>query len=58
MTSETIRAAEAQAILDALARCGGNRNEAAKAFEMHRSTVFRKARSRGISLPRHVAVVH
>jgi len=47
----TVKAAEARAILDALDRCGGNRNEAAKALGMHKSTFFRKVRSLGIVLP-------
>lgn len=46
-----MKAAEAQAILDALDRCGGNRNETAKFLGMHKSTLFRKVRALGISLP-------
>jgi transcriptional regulator with PAS, ATPase and Fis domain len=46
-----VKAAEAQAILDALHRCGGNRNQAAKALGMHKSTLFRKVRALGLSLP-------
>lgn len=48
----TVRAAETEAILDALERSGGNRNEAAKALGMHKSTFFRKVRALGLSLPR------
>ncbi len=48
----TVKAAEARAILDALERCGGNRNEAAKALGIHKSTLFRKVRSLGLTLPR------
>lgn len=49
----TVKAAQAQAIMDAVERCGGNRNEAAKALGMHKSTLFRKIRALGISLPDH-----
>jgi PAS domain S-box-containing protein len=49
----TVKAAQAQAIVDAVERCGGNRNEAAKALGMHKSTLFRKIRALGISLPGH-----
>ncbi len=45
-----IKAAEAQAILEALARCDGNRNEAAKVLGMHKSTLFRKIKILGLSL--------
>lgn len=45
-----VKAAEAQAILDALERCGGNRNETAKALGMHKSTLFRKIKALGLSL--------
>jgi transcriptional regulator with PAS, ATPase and Fis domain len=47
----TVKAAEAQAILDALDRCGGNRNEAAKVLGMHKSTLFRKVRALWVVLP-------
>lgn len=47
----TVKAAETRAILEALERCGGNRNEAAKALGMHKSTFFRKVRALGIVLP-------
>lgn len=46
-----VQAAEAQAILETLERCGGNRNEAAKVLGMHKSTFFRKVRALGIALP-------
>ncbi|MBN1611940.1 MAG: sigma 54-interacting transcriptional regulator [Polyangiaceae bacterium] len=48
---ETVRALEAQAIHDALARSGGNRLAAARELGMHKSTFFRKARMLGIDLP-------
>jgi PAS domain S-box-containing protein len=48
---ETVRALEAQAIHDALARCGGNRLAASRELGMHKSTFFRKARLLGIDLP-------
>jgi DNA-binding NtrC family response regulator len=41
------------ATLDAIDRCGGNRNEAAKALGMHKSTFFRKVRALGVTLPEH-----
>jgi len=47
----TVKTAETQAIMDALKRCGGNRNEAAKLLGMHKSTLFRKVRALGLSLP-------
>jgi PAS domain S-box-containing protein len=47
----TVKAAEAQAILDALSQCGGNRNEAAKALGMHKSTLFRKIKALELALP-------
>lgn len=46
-----LKAAEIQTILEALKRCGGNRNEAAKVLGMHKSTFFRKVRALGIELP-------
>lgn len=49
--NEAVKAAEAQAILDALERCGGNRNAAAQLLGMHKSTFFRKVRALGLSLP-------
>lgn len=48
-----IKTTESQMIRDALERCGGNRNEAAKVLGMHRSTFFRKVRALGLSLPAH-----
>lgn len=48
---ETVKAAEAQAIREALARNGGNRLASARALGMHKSTFFRKARLLGIDLP-------
>jgi PAS domain S-box-containing protein len=48
---ETVRALEAQAMVDALARSGGNRLAAARELGMHKSTFFRKARLLGIDLP-------
>jgi PAS domain S-box-containing protein len=47
----TVKAAEAQAIREALARHGGNRLAAARALGMHKSTLFRKTRLLGIELP-------
>jgi PAS domain S-box-containing protein len=47
----TVRAAEQVAILDALARNGDNRDAAAKELGIHRSTLFRKVRELGITLP-------
>lgn len=46
-----VQAAETQAILNALEQCGGNRNEAAMALGMHKTTFFRKIRALGIALP-------
>jgi PAS domain S-box-containing protein len=51
----TVKAAEAQAILDALERSGGNRNEAAKALGMHKSTLFRKIKALGIAYPKRAS---
>jgi transcriptional regulator with PAS, ATPase and Fis domain len=48
---ETVKAAEAQAIQEALAHNGGNRLASARALGMHKSTFFRKARRLGIDLP-------
>jgi PAS domain S-box-containing protein len=48
-----VKSAEGQAILDALERCGGKRSEAAKLLGMHRSTLFRKVRALGLSVPDH-----
>jgi transcriptional regulator with PAS, ATPase and Fis domain len=49
--TETVRALEGQAILDALARHRGNRLAAARDLGMHKSTLFRKVRALGIDLP-------
>ena len=46
-----VRATEEAAILDALARNGDNRDAAARDLGIHRSTLFRKVRELGISLP-------
>jgi PAS domain S-box-containing protein len=45
------RSAEARAIQDALAACGYNRQQAARALGLHKSTLFRKIRALGIALP-------
>lgn len=47
----TVKAAEAQAIREAIERNGGNRLSTARELGMHRSTLFRKARLLGIALP-------
>ena len=47
---ETVKALEAQAIREALARHGGSRLAAARELGMHRSTLFRKLRLLGIQL--------
>jgi PAS domain S-box-containing protein len=47
----TVRAAEAQAIRQALSRNGFNRLAAARELGMHKSTFFRKIKSLGIPLP-------
>jgi PAS domain S-box-containing protein len=47
----TVRAAEAQAIRQALSRNGFNRLAAARELGMHKSTFFRKIKSLGITLP-------
>ncbi|HPC84118.1 MAG TPA: sigma 54-interacting transcriptional regulator [Thermoanaerobaculaceae bacterium] len=46
-----LRAAEAEAILEALRRNHGNRQAAARALGMHRATLFRKVRKLGVALP-------
>ncbi len=50
---------EAAAIIAALERCGGNRQQAATALGMHRTTLFRKIKKYGIAVPerdgRHIA---
>jgi PAS domain S-box-containing protein len=48
---ERVKATEASAIYDALARNGGNRLAAARELGMHKSTFFRKVRLLGIVLP-------
>ena len=45
------RSAEARAIQDALAACGNNRQQAARALGLHKSTFFRKIRALGLELP-------
>lgn len=50
--ASAVKAAEAQAILDALQRSSGDRSKAARALGMHKSTFFRKARALGLMLPR------
>ncbi len=45
------RAAEAHAIRMALERCGYNREAAARALGLHKSTLFRKVKALGIELP-------
>ena len=45
------RTAEANAIREALERCGYNRLAAARELGIHKSTLFRKIRSLGIELP-------
>lgn len=47
----SVQAVEAQAIRDALERCGNNRTVAARELGMHKSTLFRKARALGLTLP-------
>jgi PAS domain S-box-containing protein len=49
--AETIRAIEARAIREALARNHGNRLAAARELGLHKSTLFRKVRDLGIDLP-------
>jgi len=48
---QTVRMAEEKAILDALARNGDNRDAAARELGIHRSTLFRKVKELGLSLP-------
>jgi PAS domain S-box-containing protein len=45
------RTAEAQAIREALEACGYNRQAAARRLGLHRSTLFRKIKAFGLSLP-------
>jgi PAS domain S-box-containing protein len=49
--TDTVKAAEAQAIREALTRHGGNRLASARSLGMHKSTFFRKTRLLGIELP-------
>ena len=46
-----VRAAEAEAILEALRRNRNNRQAAARELGMHRATLFRKVRELGLALP-------
>ncbi len=46
-----VQAAEATAIRDALHRCNGNRQAAARELGLHKSTLFRKIRALGIEPP-------
>ena len=48
----TVRAAEARSILDALQRHHFNRLAAARDLGMHKSTLFRKIKALGLSLPK------
>jgi len=48
---EAVKAAEVQAIREALVRSGGNRLASARSLGMHKSTFFRKTRRLGIALP-------
>ncbi|MBU1002575.1 MAG: sigma 54-interacting transcriptional regulator [Proteobacteria bacterium] len=47
----TLRSMEAQLILNALQRAGGNRLETAKDLRIHKSTLFRKIKELGIESP-------
>ena len=49
--SHTLNSTEAITIIDTLKRCNYNRMAAANALGMHKSTLFRKIRKLGISLP-------
>jgi len=49
--NDTIQTAEAIAIMDALKRNSYNRNAAAQELGMHKSTLFRKIKKLGITLP-------
>jgi PAS domain S-box-containing protein len=49
--ASAVRAAERRAILDALERNAGNREAAARDLGLHKSTLFRKVRALGLSLP-------
>jgi transcriptional regulator of acetoin/glycerol metabolism len=47
----SVRAAEAQSILDALKRNHFNRLAAARELGMHKTTLFRKIKALGLNLP-------
>jgi PAS domain S-box-containing protein len=47
----TLRRMEAWVIQDALERCDGNRQEAARRLGIHKSTLYRKIRQLNVSLP-------
>jgi len=49
--SSALKSTEAQAIVSALKRNGFNRNKAARELAMHKSTLFRKIKKLGITLP-------
>jgi len=49
--NDTIQTAEAIAIMDALKHNSYNRNAAAQELGMHKSTLFRKIKKLGITLP-------
>ena len=49
--AEQTRQTEAQAIREALERCGFNREQAARALGLHKSTLFRKIKALGLALP-------
>jgi len=49
---DALREPERQAILSALAACGGNRTRAAVALGIDRTTLYKKMRSLGIASPR------
>jgi len=49
--NNAVQEAEARAILDALKACDGNRQKAADLLGMHKSTLFRKVRALGLTLP-------
>ncbi|MEF2232314.1 MAG: sigma 54-interacting transcriptional regulator [Pseudodesulfovibrio sp.] len=48
---DSVNRLEKQLILNALLRCGGNRLAAARELGIHKSTLFRKIRQRGIRPP-------
>jgi PAS domain S-box-containing protein len=55
---DSVRAMEAQSIVDALKRNDGNRLAAARELGVHKSTLFRKARHLGIMLPEEDGRTH